>query len=89
MSGLHEIESYKSVTIENMAYSFGVSQEFIDRELSVIISDGRISAKIDKVSGIIDCVQDEPTVSLYHKSLKESDILIAKIHKLSRFLDTK
>lgn len=72
-----------------MAFSFGVSPEFIDRELAAIISEGRISAKIDKVSGIIDCVQDEPTVSLYHKSLKESDILIAKIHKLARFLESK
>lgn len=72
-----------------MAYSFGVSPDFIDKELSIIISDGRISAKIDKVSGIIDCIQDEPTVTLYHKSLRESDILIAKIHKLSRFLDAK
>ena len=72
-----------------MAFSFGVSQTFIDKELSMIISEGRIGAKIDKVSGIIDCVQDEPTVSLYHKSLKESDILLAKIHKLSRFLEAK
>lgn len=72
-----------------MAQTFGVSSNFIDRELSAIISQGRIAAKIDKVSGIIDCIQDEPTVSLYHKSLKESDILLAKIHKLSRFLELK
>lgn len=72
-----------------MANSFGVTPEFIDRELSALISDGRIAAKIDKVSGIIDCVQDEPTVCLYYKSLKESDILLAKIHKLSRYLESK
>lgn len=72
-----------------MANSFGVSPQFIDRELSTIISEGRIAAKIDKVSGIIDCIQDEPTVTLYQKSLKESDVLLAKIHKLARFLDTK
>ena len=72
-----------------MAQSFGVSSNFIDKELSAIISEGRIAAKIDKVSGIIDCIQDEPTVSLYHKSLKESDVLLAKIHKLSRFLEIK
>lgn len=72
-----------------MANSFGVSPQFIDRELSTIISEGRIAAKIDKVSGIIDCIQDEPTVTLYQKSLKESDVLLAKIHKLARYLDTK
>jgi hypothetical protein len=72
-----------------MANCFGVSPQFIDRELSIIISEGRIAAKIDKVSGIIDCIQDEPTVTLYQKSLKQSDVLLAKIHKLARFLDTK
>lgn len=72
-----------------MANCFGVSSEFIDKELSSIISEGRIAAKIDKVSGIIDCIQDEPTVSLYYKSIKQSDVLLAKIHKLSRFLDCK
>ena len=72
-----------------MAFSFGVTQDFIDKELSNIISEGRLSAKIDKVSGIIDCVQDEPTVTLYYKTLRESDILLAKIHKLSRYLELK
>ena len=33
------LESFKSVTIENMARSFGVSADFIDRELSNFISE--------------------------------------------------
>ena len=72
-----------------MAFTFGVSPDFIDRELSNIISDGRISAKIDKVSGVIECVQEEPVTTIYYKSLKESDILLAKVHKLARFLEVK
>lgn len=72
-----------------MASAFGVSQDFIDKELSSIISEGRVSAKIDKVSGIIECIQEEPTVSMYYKTLRESDILISKIHKLSRYLEAK
>ena len=83
------IESFKSVTIENMSIAFGVSQSFIDKELSHFISSDRINAKIDKVSGIIECVQDEPIVSLYHKSVTESDILLNKIHKLSKYLESK
>jgi 26S proteasome regulatory subunit N7 len=47
------LQSYKTVTMENMATVFGVSINFIDRELSNFISQGRINAKIDKVSGII------------------------------------
>jgi len=56
-------------------------------ELSNFIAQGRISAKIDKVSGVIECVQDEPTVDLYHKSLRDSDVLLNKIHKLSKLLE--
>ena len=72
-----------------MAFTFGVTSVFIDKELSNIISDGRISAKIDKVSGIVECTQEEPTVTMYYKSLKEGDILISKVHKLARFLEVK
>lgn len=79
-----------------MARSFGVSQPFIDkyiiiiiiRELSNFISQGRIPAKIDKVSGIIDVVQKEPTVDLYHRTIKDSDVLLNKIHKLSKLLES-
>ena len=81
------LQSYKSVTMENMANVFGVSQKFIDDELSNFISQGRISAKIDKVSGVIECSQDEPTVDLYHNIIRDSDILINKIHKLSKLLE--
>lgn len=56
-------------------------------ELSNFIALGRISAKIDKVSGVIECVQDEPTVDLYHRTIKESDLLLNKVHKLSKLLE--
>jgi len=81
------LQSYKSVTLENMANAFGVSTTFIDFELSNLISSGRISAKIDKVSGIIECTQTEPTVELYQKAIKESDVLLNKVHKLSKLLE--
>lgn len=43
------LESFKSVTIENMARAFGVTVEFLDAELSNFIYGGKISCKIDKV----------------------------------------
>jgi 26S proteasome regulatory subunit N7 len=36
-----------------MAKSFGVSSDFIDKELSNFIYIGKINCKIDKVSGVI------------------------------------
>lgn len=48
------LESYKSVTIDSMAQAFGVTPDFIDRELVDFIVAGRLPAKIDKVSGVIE-----------------------------------
>jgi len=81
------LKSYKSVTLENMAKSLKVSTKFIDEELSNFIAQGRLSAKIDKVNGIISCMEQEPTVELYQKALKESDLLLNKIHKLAKLLE--
>jgi 26S proteasome regulatory subunit N7 len=81
------LQSYRTVTIENMANVFGVSTNFIDSELSNFISQGRINAKIDKVSGIIECSHNEQNVDLYQTTIRESDILISKIHKLGKLLE--
>ena len=48
------LESYKSVTIDSMAASFGVTPQFIDTELVDFIVAGRLTAKIDKVAGVIE-----------------------------------
>lgn len=48
------LESYKSVTLQSMAIAFGVSPAFLDDELADFIVAGRLPAKIDKVSGIIE-----------------------------------
>ena len=81
------LQSYKTVTMDNMAKVFGISTNFIDRELSNFISQGRINAKIDKVSGIIECNHNEENVDLYQATIRDSDILISKIHKLSKLLE--
>lgn len=43
------LESYKTVKLQSMANEFGVSVDFIDRELSELISARRLPCKIDKV----------------------------------------
>lgn len=37
-----------------MASAFGVTEEFLDTELSSFIYNGKISCKIDKVAGVIE-----------------------------------
>lgn len=48
------LESYKSVTMKSMAEAFSVSEDFLDREISNFIVAGRLHAKIDKVTGVIE-----------------------------------
>ena len=81
------LESYKSVTLESMAKSFGVSPVFLDKELSTFISSGRINCKIDKVAGIIESNRPDERIALYQKIVKEGDLLLNRIQKLSRAMD--
>ena len=48
------LDSYKSVTLESMAESFGVSVEYLDLQLSRFIAAGRLTAKIDKYGGVVE-----------------------------------
>lgn len=59
---LQFLDSYKSVTLDSMAQSFGVSVDFIDRELADFIVSNRLTAKIDKVGGVVEtnrCANDQ------------------------------
>jgi 26S proteasome regulatory subunit N7 len=42
------------VKLAAVADAFGVTPEFMDRELSEFIVAGRLPAKIDKVAGVVE-----------------------------------
>lgn len=79
--------SYQSVTLEAMSKSFGVSQSFLDKELARFIVSGRINCKIDRVQGIIETNRPDTRNSLYQQTIKQGDMVLNKIQKLSRFID--
>lgn len=81
------LESYKSVDFNTMSKSFGVSKEFLDKELSYFIASGRINCKIDKVAGIIESNRPDERIALYMKIVKQGDFLLDRIQKLSRAMD--
>ncbi|KAK0543861.1 proteasome regulatory particle subunit [Tilletia horrida] len=78
------LESYKSLTLENMAAAFGVSVDFIDRELARFISAGRLPAVIDKVSGVVETRRPDTKNAQYAKIIKDGDVLLNQLQKLSR-----
>jgi 26S proteasome regulatory subunit N7 len=81
------LESYKSVTINNMAEAFGVGEEFLDKELSTFIYQGRINCKIDKVSGIIESNRPNKKVEAFQGCVKSGDALLNRVQKLARALE--
>ena len=81
------LESYKSVTISNMAGAFGVGNDFLDKELSGFIYQGRINCKIDKVSGIIESNRPNRKVEAFQGCVKSGDALLNRVQKLARALE--
>ncbi|CDR95024.1 PCI domain containing 26S proteasome non-ATPase regulatory subunit 6 protein, putative [Babesia bigemina] len=81
------LRPYKSVTIENMAHAFQLPAEFLERELVSYISGMRLDCKIDLVNGIIEnSIMDDRNTN-YIEIVKEGDLLINRIQKLSRIFD--
>lgn len=81
------LESYKTVRLQSMANEFGVSVDFIDRELSELISARRLPCKIDKVEGIIETDPSDERNKYYKGTMKKGDHLLNQIQKLSRAID--
>mmetsp|Transcript_18888 Transcript_18888/g.24667 ORF Transcript_18888/g.24667 Transcript_18888/m.24667 type:complete len:396 (-) Transcript_18888:1525-2712(-) len=80
------LESYKSVTLEMMAYEFGVSDDFLDKELSRFIASGNVQAKIDKAGGVIEASKLLNSHMQYQEVIKQGDLLLNKVQYLSRLL---
>ncbi|PVU97626.1 hypothetical protein BB561_000462 [Smittium simulii] len=81
------LQSYRSLTLTSMASSFGVSEEYIDRELSRFIANGRLHCVIDKVSGIVETNRPDQKNAQYQATIKQGDLLLNRIQKLSRVIN--
>jgi 26S proteasome regulatory subunit N7 len=81
------LESYKSVLMTSMAEAFDISLSLLDDELSHFISVGRLSAKIDKVGGIVVSSRVDTKNSQYQDTIKKGDALLNQIQKLVRVID--
>lgn len=80
--------SYKSVTISMMASAFGVTDEFIEEELSSFISAGKLNCKIDRINRFVESNKlEDPRNLLYGNIIKQGDLLLNRIQKLSRVID--
>nr|CAI5819970.1 unnamed protein product [Callosobruchus analis] len=81
------LSTYMSVGICYMAGQFGVSEDFIEEEVSKFIAAGRLNYKIDKVSAKIVNVPLEKNSEVFKAVIKQGDLLLNRIHKLGRVIN--
>lgn len=77
------LQSYRVVGLENMANDFGVSVDFLDRDLAKFIAAERIPCTIDRVTGkgIIETNRPDDKNKQYNDVVKQGDQLITKLQK--------
>uniref|UniRef100_A0A914HD90 26S proteasome non-ATPase regulatory subunit 6 n=1 Tax=Globodera rostochiensis TaxID=31243 RepID=A0A914HD90_GLORO len=78
---------YKTVSLEVMANCFGVSVEFVDKELFMFISSGALNVRIDAVKRVVEMGQMDGKNQQYKKLLHDGDILLNRVQKLSRVIN--
>lgn len=75
------LESYKALSITSMASAFGVSVEFIDKDLSKFIANKQLNCIIDRVNGIIETNRPDNKNAQYQLLIKQGDHLLNKLQK--------
>jgi len=80
------LKSYRSVTLLSMANSFGVTQAYLDGELSRFIAAGRLNCKIDKVGGIVETNRPDARNTQYQEVIKHGDLLLNRVQKLAKVI---
>ena len=82
------LESYKSVTLAGMAAVFGVSVAYLDNELGHLIASGRVAAKIDASTGVIQSSRPDSKNAQYLEVIKQGDLLLNKVQRLARIISS-
>lgn len=75
------LQSYKVVSLESMANSFGVSVDWLDKDLAPFIASQRLSGTIDRVRGIIETQRADDKNKQYNDVVRQGDQLITKLQK--------
>ncbi|OAA61076.1 26S proteasome, regulatory subunit Rpn7 [Niveomyces insectorum RCEF 264] len=77
------LQSYRVVGLDSMAHDFGVTVEFLDRDLAKFIAGGRIPCTIDRVSGkgVIETNRPDDKNKQYQDVVRQGDQLITKLQK--------
>ncbi|KAF2860520.1 hypothetical protein K470DRAFT_257761 [Piedraia hortae CBS 480.64] len=80
------LQSYKVVGLESMARSFGVSVQWLDRDLAPFIASQRLPCTIDRVKGVIETERSVDKNKQYQDVIRQGDQLITKLQKYGQIV---
>ncbi|KAL1303413.1 hypothetical protein AAFC00_006804 [Neodothiora populina] len=75
------LQSYKIVSLQSMSQSFGVSVDWLDRDLAPFIASQRLTCTIDRVRGVVETRVADDKNKQYNDVVKQGDQLITKLQK--------
>ncbi|PGG96586.1 26S proteasome regulatory subunit N7 [Blastomyces parvus] len=75
------LQSYRVVGLSSMANDFGVTVDFLDKDLAKFIAGDRIACTIDRVKNIIETNRPDDKNKQYADVVKQGDALITKLQK--------
>ncbi|KAF2123963.1 26S proteasome regulatory subunit RPN7 [Dothidotthia symphoricarpi CBS 119687] len=75
------LQSYRVVGLQSMANDFGVTIDYLDKDLARFIAADRIPCTIDRVKGIIETNRPDDKNKQYADVVKQGDTLITKLQK--------
>lgn len=71
--------SYRTVQLSMMAQAFGISEEFLIRELEALITNGRLACRIDAVSrNVVVTHSGQLSQTLRHQTIDGATSLMSK-----------
>jgi 26S proteasome regulatory subunit N7 len=70
-----------------MSKQFGVTEEYLDKDLCKFIAAGRLHCVIDKVSNLVETNRPDTKNAQYQSVIKQGDLLLNRIQKLSRVIN--
>ena len=80
--------AYKSVTLDSMAGSFGITVSFLEADISDFIRDGKLNCKIDKLNQYIESNRlEDKRNPAYMCVVRQGDMLLNRVQNLSRVID--
>ncbi|KAF3922013.1 hypothetical protein ABW20_dc0105618 [Dactylellina cionopaga] len=78
------LESYRTIELQTVANHFGVSVDFVDRDMSSFIPSQGLNCTIDRVNGSIETNRPDTKNKQYTEVIKHGDQLLTKLQKFGQ-----